>query len=318
MRLTSQRDSQMETPVRKSVRKYRTLFVVALLCASAARILHAAAPSERLLLWPDGAPGAVGTTDADRPSLTVYVPEEPSALKTALVICPGGGYGHLAVDHEGRQIAEWANGHGMTAFVLRYRIAPRYQHPAPLDDVSRALRIVRAGAQKWNVDSNRIGVIGFSAGGHLASSLATHFDAGDGDAAAAVDRVGCRPDFVILGYPVISFTEPFTHAGSRRNLLGDHPSPDLVRLFSNELQVTAETPPTFLFHTADDAAVPDENSIAFYRALRAAGVPAELHIYRQGPHGVGLGHKHPELASWPDLCADWLASLDFLEPKQQE
>ena len=267
---------------------------------------------KHILLWPDGAPGAVGATEADQPSLTIYLPPRQSANGCGIVVCPGGGYGHLAVDHEGQQIAQWCNSFGVAAFVLRYRIAPRYHHPAPMLDVQRALRTVRANAGQWNVAADRIGVIGFSAGGHLASTAGTHFDSGDAQATDAVDRVSCRPDFLILCYPVISFTTEYTHKGSRRNLLGDNPDAELVKQFSNELQVTPETPPTFLFHTTEDKGVPPQNSVLFYLALCRHGVPAEMHIYERGRHGLGLAADVPAVSSWPQRCQDWLQVRGYL------
>ena len=271
------------------------------------------ADQRSLLLWPDGAPGAVGKEERDRPSLTVYLPSKEKASGTAVVVCPGGGYGFLAVDHEGRQPAEWLNKQGVAAFVLRYRIAPRYRHPAPLQDVQRALRLVRARAKDWDVDPQRIGIWGFSAGGHLASTAATHFDDGKKDAADPIDRQGCRPDFAILCYPVITFKPPHAHMGSRHNLLGKDADDKLVESLCNETQVTSRTPPTFLFHTNADTGVVPENSILFYQALRQAKVPAELHIYEPGPHGVGLAPSHPVLKRWPETLAGWLQTRGLLK-----
>jgi len=265
-----------------------------------------AAEPQTIVLWPEGAPGAVGNEDADRPTLTVYLPPAERAVPTGVVVCPGGGYAKLAMDHEGRQVAEWLNSLGVAAFVLKYRLGPRYRHPAPLEDAKRALRLVRSRAGEFRIAPDRIGVWGFSAGGHLASTLATHFDAGNPAAADPIERVSCRPDFAILAYPVISFASEYAHKGSRRNLLGDNPDPALVENLSNEKQVTAQTPPTFLFHTNEDQGVPAENSVLFYLALRRAGVPAELHIYERGRHGVGLAPNDPVLSSWPQRLADWL------------
>lgn len=264
------------------------------------------------LLWPKGAPGAVGDEAADKPTLTIHLPPADKATGTAVVICPGGGYGHLAVDHEGKQIAEWLNSMGVAGFILQYRIAPRYHHPAPLQDAQRAIRTVRARATEWKIDPTRIGMIGFSAGGHLTSTAGTHFDEGQGDSDDPIERVGCRPDFLILCYPVISFGE-FRHSGSMKNLLGEKPDPALVENLSNEKQVTAQTPPTFLFHTSDDAGVPAENSVLFYLALKKARVPAELHIYEHGRHGVGLAKDDRVLRSWPGRCADWMRAHGWLD-----
>lgn len=258
------------------------------------------------LLWPGGAPGALGTEDADRPTLTTYAPAADKAVGTGVVVCPGGGYRNLAMDHEGRQIADWLNARGVAAFVLKYRLGPRYHHPVELQDAQRALRTVRFRAKDLGIAPDRIGIWGFSAGGHLASSAGTHFDSGNAEAADPIERMSCRPDFMILAYPVISFTTPYTHQGSLKNLLGDNPDPKLVEYLSSETQVTAETPPAFLFHTNADKGVPAENSVLFYLALRKAGVPAEIHIYERGPHGVGLAQSDPVLRSWPDRLSDWM------------
>ena len=264
-----------------------------------------------ILLWPDGAPGAKGSEEADQPTLDIYIPSE-GANGAAVVVFPGGGYRHLAVDHEGRQIARWLNSFGVVAFVLKYRLGPRYHHPIQMGDAHRALRHVRLHAAEFGVDPSRLGVWGFSAGGHLASTVATHFDRGDKTAAEPIDRMSSRPDFAILGYPVISFTTEYTHQGSKRHLLGDNPDPKLVQLLSSELQVTPETPPTFLFHTNEDTGVPPENSVLFYLALRKAGVPAELHIYERGRHGVGLAPTDRVLSTWPQRLSDWLHSRGIL------
>ena len=261
--------------------------------------------SPTILLWPNGAPGALGDADVDKPSLTIYVASQ-NKVPTGVVVCPGGGYVHLAMDHEGTQIAEWLNNLGISAFVLTYRLGTKYHHPIELGDGQRAVRYVRAHASEFGIDPHRIGIWGFSAGGHMASSVGTHFDAGHTDSADPIDRESSRPDFMILSYPVITFEEPYLHRGSRNALLGNNPDPALIELLSNERQVTKDTPPAFLFHTSDDPVVPVENSIAFYSALRKAGVPAEMHIYEHGPHGVGLAKKYPELSTWPDLLANWL------------
>lgn len=266
----------------------RTILLATMLCGA----LHAQAPKTELL-WPEGTPGAKGQEDADKPSLTWYPAAKPNGA--AVLVCPGGGYRNLAMDHEGKQIAEWYNALGVTAVVLKYRLGPRYHHPAMLDDARKAIRTIRARAAEFKIDPGKVGVMGFSAGGHLASSLSTHFQAGE------------RPDFAVLCYPVISFTTRYTHSGSMKNLLGDPPDPALVWEMSNEWKVTAETPPTFLFHTNGDTAVPVENSILYYMALRTAGVPAEMHIYQEGRHGVGLAQSDPVLATWPARLKDWLA-----------
>jgi acetyl esterase/lipase len=213
----------------------------------------------------------------------------------------------LASGYEGREIAEWFNTFGVTACVLEYRHwGGGYRHPAPLQDAQRAIRTVRAKAAEWKISPQRIGIMGFSAGGHLASTAGTHFDQGNPNATDPIERIGCRPDFLILCYAVIALGEPYTHQGSQDALLGPHADPALVRSLSSEKQVTAQTPPTFLFHTDADTTVPAENSVQFYLALRRAGVPAELHIYAAGPHGVGLAKNIPGTSSWPDRLKEWL------------
>ena len=264
------------------------------------------------LLWPSGAPGAQGDEDADKPSLAPYAVAQGRGTGTAVIVCPGGGYGALSMDKEGDQIARWLNSLGVTAFVLKYRLGPKYHHPVELGDAQRAIRTVRAKAAEFRVLPDRIGIMGFSAGGHLASTAGTHFDTGNPAAPDPIDRVGSRPDFLVLCYPVISFTTPYTHRGSLRNLLGDQPDAKLVESLSNELQVTAQTPPTFLFHTNADTGVPAENSALFYMALRKAGVPAEMHIYERGPHGVGLAQTDEALSTWPARLADWLRMRGLL------
>ena len=264
-------------------------------------------------LWPDGAPGAVGEEPADKPTLNVYQPAADKANGTGVVVLPGGGYGHLAVGHEGHDLGEFYKSLGVTAFVLKYRIAPKYKHPAPLTDAQRAIRLVRARAAEWKLDPKRIGIMGFSAGGHLASTAGTHFDAGNPEAKDPIDRVSCRPDFLILCYPVISLNTEYAHVGSRNNLLGKDAEPKLVESLSNETQVTDQTPPTFLFHTDADTGVRPENSALFYLALKKHKIPAELHIYERGPHGVGLAAKDPILSTWSGRLADWLKGRGLLE-----
>jgi acetyl esterase/lipase len=270
-----------------------------------AALAHAQHAPKVELLWPNGAPGALGNEDADRPNLTIYLPPS-NGEHSGVVVCPGGGYGMLAVDHEGKQIAEWLNARGVAAFVLRYRLGPRYHHPVELGDAQRALRFVRSHADAYSISADKIGIWGFSAGGHLASTAGTHFDAGQAAAAEPIDRMSSRPDFMILSYPVISFTTPYVHRGSMRNLLGENPDPKLAASLSNETQVTPQTPPAFLFHTDGDTGVPPENSVLFYLALRKAGVPAEMHIYQRGEHGVGLALFDPILSSWPGRLEAWM------------
>lgn len=258
------------------------------------------------LLWANGAPGAQGTADEDKPTLAPYVVPAGRGTGAAVIVCPGGGYEHLSMDKEGDQIARWLNSLGVTAFVLKYRLGPKYHHPVELGDAQRAIRTVRSKAAEYRILPDRVGIMGFSAGGHLASTAGTHFDAGSASAPDPIDHVSSRPDFLVLVYPVISFTTPYVHRGSLRALLGENPDPKLVENLSNELQVTAQTPPTFLFHTTADTTVPSENSALFYMALRKAGVPAEMHIYERGPHGVGLAPTDEALSSWPGRLADWL------------
>jgi len=262
-----------------------------------------------IVLWPGGAPGAVGKEPQDIPTLTPYLPAKEKATGAAVIVCPGGGYSHLS-DREGPPVAQWLSSIGIAAFVLKYRLGPRYHHPAPSQDAARAIRTVRARASEWGLDPNRIGILGFSAGGHVASTVGTHFDSGKPDAADPIERVSSRPDLLMLIYPVISMRE-FVHAGSKHLLLGDNPPPELVALLSTDEQVTKETPPTFLVHSASDPGVPVENSLRFAAALRKAGVPFDLNIYERGPHGFALGDQDPILSKWTQRCADWLRLHKF-------
>ena len=259
-----------------------------------------------LPLWTGTPPGALGSAESDIPTVTVYLPRTMGPNAPAMIVCPGGGYGALASNHEGRQVANYLNSLGMAAFVLRYRLGPRYHHPIELGDAQRALRTVRSHAAEWKIDPGRIGIMGFSAGGHLAMTASTWFHAGNPQAPDVVDRAGSRPDFAVLGYPVISMTAAWTHRGSRNNLLGESPDPDLARRLSGEEAVTKDTPPTFIFQTNEDTAVPAENSVYYYLALRKAQVPAEMHVFEKGPHGVGLANDIAALAPWSTLLATWL------------
>jgi acetyl esterase/lipase len=281
-----------------------TLFLASapLFAQAGADLTHSTA-SKTIRLWEGAAPGALGNGDADIPTLTWYPPAHASG-DAAVIVAPGGGYRNLASNHEGRQIANFLNAAGVTAFVLKYRLGPRYHHPVELSDAQRAITLVRSRAKEFGVAENRIGIMGFSAGGHLASSVSTHYDAAS------------RPDFAILVYPVISLTAPYTHQGSLHNLLGDTPDPKLAQELSSEFQVTANTPPTFLFSTSADTTVPSENSVAYYLALHKAGVPAELHIFQNGPHGVGLALADPALSVWPTLLLDWLRLRGLLTKPQ--
>jgi acetyl esterase/lipase len=271
----------------------------------------ASGPPPEVPLWEQGAPGALGDAEADNPTITIYRAAR-AATGTGVVVAPGGGYGALAMDHEGRQVAAYFNAMGVSAFVLKYRLGPRYRHPIELGDAQRAMRLVRHRAHDLGVLPDRIGMMGFSAGGHLTSTAGTHFDVGRVDAPDPVDRVSSRPDFLILGYPVITFEAGVTHAGSVRNLLGESPDPKLIDQLSNERHVTAQTPPTFLFHTTADTGVPVENSVRFYLALRKANVPAEMHVFENGPHGVGLALGDPALSAWPVLLTNWMRGRGLL------
>jgi len=305
-------------------RYFYLILTFAIIGISSTATVAAEQPSvsnKTVLLWPEGAPGAKGTEDGDKPSLTIYLPPKDKANGTAVVICPGGGYGHLAMDHEGHQIARWLNSLGVAGFILKYRhrnSGAGYGHPAPLQDAQRAVSTVRSRAKEWNVNPDRIGILGFSAGGHLASTAGTHFHTGKPDAKDPIDRLSCRPDFMVLIYPVISLIEWCAHSGSRRNLLGDNPDEKLVEYLSNERQVTPQTPPTFLIHTYEDRGVPAENSIYFYLALRKAKVPAEMHLYQKGPHGFGLGRNHGAVSSWPKRCEEWMRGLGLLDKQNSQ
>jgi len=306
----------------------RTYLLAFLVLSTLGQIASADDPKP-VPLWKEGAPGALGTATGDEfsagdvPTLTTYLPAPGTANGASIVVCPGGGYGFLATEHEGKAVAEWANSLGITAFVLKYRIskAPSlYKHPRMLEDAQRAIRTVRSLAKAHHLDPHRVAIIGFSAGGHLASTAATHFDQGDPQASDPIEREGCRPDLAILVYPVIAIGTPYGHTGSLKNLLGESPSKELVDSLSNEKQVTKETPPTFLAHTNEDKGVPAENSILFALALRKAGVPVELHLFEKGQHGLGLGtgwgsriKPEPSFQPWPKLCATWLEGRGFLK-----
>lgn len=304
-----------------------------LLCALVSALCSFTSGQEKVLLWPEGktpfaeprAAAAAGAAPAEAkkqervlPSLQLY-PTKGSGNHSgaAVIICPGGGYGGLAIDHEGHQPAQWFNEQGVSAFVLHYRLGPQgYHYPTQLADVQRAIRFARAHAEDYDLDPDRIAVMGFSAGGHLASMAATLFDRSVYESQDEVDEVSARPDFAILCYPVISFDSEFAHVGSRKNLLGPEKADDaeLAADLSSDRNVTPETPPTFLFQTDADTAVPAENAIRFYLALREKGVPAELHSYQDGPHGVGLYRGDPVLGTWSGLLANWLRANSFFAP----
>lgn len=285
-------------------------FCFLLLLTSLHSSLTRAQAPDTLLLWPGGAPGAMGNTPLDIPRISVNLPAKEKATGAAVLICPGGGYVTLAADHEGRQVAGWFNELGIAAFVLRYRVNTwdhrKYGYPHAFNDATRAMRLVRSRAREWGIDPGKIGILGFSAGGHLASTAGTRFDSGNLKAKDPVERFSSRPSFMVLVYPVVSFSTEYAHRFSREMQLGLDPDSTLAGYLSNEKHVTTLTPPTFLMHTDDDGVVP-ENSVLFYLALRRARVPAELHIYQKGGHGYGFYPKdNPALASWPDRLRDWL------------
>ena len=287
-----------------------------LLTLVTAATLHAA-PLDPIPLWPAGAPGALGTAEQDIPTLTAFLPAPEKATGTVVVVCPGGGYGGLA-GHEGAAYAEWLAENGVAGIVLKYRLGSKgYRHPAMLNDAARAVRLARTKAAEWKIDAKRVGIMGSSAGGHLASTLLTHFDAGKPGDADPVEQQSSRPDFGILCYAVITMG-PDTHGGSRQNLLGTSPAPELIELLSNEKQVTKNTPPCFLWHTADDSAVKVENSLEFAAALRRAGVPFDLHIYQRGPHGMGLsqgknGAAPGEVHPWAKDLLVWMRQNGWIK-----
>lgn len=276
-----------------------------------------ASAAEPIRLWEGDAPGALGQADHDIPTLTPFLPAADKASGTAIVVCPGGGYGGLA-PHEGEGYAKWLADNGVSAFVLKYRLGSKgYRHPVMLGDVSRAIRLVRARATDWKLDAARIGVMGSSAGGHLASTVITHFDSGDADSDDVVERQSSRPDFGVLCYAVISMQDGVTHGGSKANLLGKDPKPELVELLSNEKQVTNNTPPCFVWSTQEDKAVPVVNSLRFVTALQQNGVAYDFHVYQKGAHGIGLsegkngaaaGDVHP----WAKDLLFWLKQNHWL------
>jgi len=271
-----------------------------------------AAEPQTELLWPNGAPGALGAEAKDKPMLYIYLPDKEKATGGAVVVCPGGGYAHLAITYEGHDIARWLADNGVAGFVCDYRHSGKgYKHPAPLEDAQRAIRTIRARAKEFGVDPAKIGILGFSAGGHLTSSAVTHFDKGKTDSKDPIDQVSCRPDFGIMCYPVIAFGEKFSHNGSQVNLLGKDASEDLIKSMSSEKQVTSETPPCFLWHTYEDTGVPPENSVVFYLACIKNKVPAELHVYEKGRHGVGLGKGIVGTENWPTECLAWMKNHGF-------
>ena len=263
-----------------------------------------------MLLWANGAPGAVGDADDDKPTITAYIPAS-NPTKTAVIVAPGGGYTHLSMVKEGSDVAAWLNAHGVAAFVLKYRLGPKYHNPLELGDAKRAIRTVRADAAQYGIAPDHIGMWGFSAGGHLTASAGTMFDAGNATAADPIEQQSSRPDFLVLAYPVITMQDPYVHKGSRTYLLGDAPTQELMDALSPEMHVTAQTPPTFLFTTTDDKTVPVLNSIMFYSALVKAGVPAEMHVFQHGAHGSGLAPANPQLTVWTELLIKWMRERGY-------
>jgi acetyl esterase/lipase len=263
-----------------------------------------------MLLWPNGAPGAVGSADDDQPTITAYIPAS-NPTKTAVIVAPGGGYQHLSMVKEGSDVAAWLNARGVAAFVLKYRLGPKYHSPIELGDAQRAIRTVRADAAKYGIAADQIGMWGFSAGGHLTASAGTMYDQGNASAADPIERQSSRPDFLILAYPVITMLDPYVHKGSRLYLLGDAPTLAQEQAMSPELHVTAQTPPTFIFSTTDDKTVPVMNSVLFYSALVRAAVPAEMHLFQHGAHGSGLALANPQLAPWTELLIKWMRERGY-------
>ena len=292
----------------------KTLLAASLACATA--LSHAVPPQAAISLWPEGVPGAkqIGAEkvfddgrigNVSEPTLTVYRPAVDRPARTAVIICPGGGYSYVSAAREGEQFANWLSSLGITAFVLKYRMA-EFGHPAPMQDVLRAVRLVRSQAASYGIDPARIGVMGSSAGGHLAATAGTLFDHALGRTGNALDAISARPDFLMLMYPVIAMEGPSIHAGSRKNLIGSSPSTETVQLMSVERQVTAATPPTLLVHTQDDGAVPVENSIMFYQALTRNKVPAEMYLFERGGHGMGMRTGLGNATLWPRRAEEWL------------
>lgn len=287
------------------MRTFLTLILWGTVCAHAAE-------QRQIYLWEQNVPNALGNEEKDKPKMTVWFPDADKSVGTAVVVCPGGGYAALAMDHEGKQIAEWFNSFGVTAAVLDYRHRNKgYGHPNPMLDVQRAIRTVRTHAAAWKIDPAKIGVMGFSAGGHLASTAAVYFEDHQ-NPADDIDKASCRPDFAILCYPVILFDTAYAHRGSMLNLIGSNAPAELIEYYSTEKQVTAKTPPTFQFTTDEDTGVPAENSVEFYLALRKHKVPAELHIYQKGQHGLGRAKGTAGTETWSELCRIWLQNNGFV------
>lgn len=283
-------------------------------------------PTEGMIipLWPEGVPGQKAAEETEvfddgrysnvhEPTLTYHAPAVDRPTRTAVIVCPGGGYRLLSFAREGLQYARWLNQQGITVFILKSRLK-EYGHPHPLRDVLRAMRYVRSHAAEYGIDADRIGVMGSSAGGHLAASASTLYGHPDGRTGAEIDEVNARPDFAILMYPVISMVDGVAHEGSRHNLIGESPSPELFNLMSLEKQVTAQTPPTLIIHTQDDAAVPVTNALHYYAAMTAADVPGELYVFQSGPHGMAMKPGLGTASDWPDRAAEWLRDRGLTTP----
>jgi acetyl esterase/lipase len=294
----------------------RILAILSMLLLS----FSAMAQDFKLKVWPNGAPDSNGMTQPEEviegkrvrnvsvAEMYVYLPKIGVNTGAAVIVCPGGGYTIEAMDHEGYDMAAWLAGQGVAGIVLKYRLP--YEHDQiPLEDLQRAIRIVRQKAAEWGINPNKVGVAGSSAGGHLASTAGTHFDPGDPNAKDPIDQISCRPDFMLLLYPVITFRESFGHMGSRVNLIGAGHKWNMVEKYSNELQVTPETPPTFLVLADDDQTVQPRNSIEFYLALKKYNIPAEMHIFRNGGHGFGMNRKNLPVDQWPALFVQWLKAM---------
>lgn len=266
--------------------------------------------SDEVETYPVTKSGILKIENIQIPTLEVFQPTKPNRNGKAVIICPGGGYHGVAYDWEGVAVAKWYNSKGITAFVLKYRMpnsaSVKVSYEAPLQDAQRAIRYVRFNSEKFGIEKDQIGIMGFSAGGHLASTLGTQFNKPNNFEESAIDKVSARPDFMVLVYPVVTMKNDYTHNGSKKSLLGEEPSEDLVREFSNELQVTENTPPTFIIHASDDKAVPVENSLQLYKSLNDAGVSTEMHIYPYGGHGFALAIGKGRLQSWIDGLGDWL------------
>lgn len=309
--------------LRSTLRLASASLLTAATVAHAAQAQHLAPndsttpPAAVIALWPNGAPGAVADSSVDRPTIAVYPPTGKST-GAAVIVFPGGGYNHIATGKEGILSARWLAPLGVTTFVVQYRLGPRYRHPAMLQDGLRAVRTVRARAAEWHLDPARIAILGYSAGGHLASSVGTHWDDSVSDARPTrdpIDAVSARPDVMMLVYPVVTMDSALTHRTTRRMVIGDSASRALVDLLSAEKHVTPRTPPTFLLGSTDDTAVPIENTIQLYRALRDAKVPVEMHVFESGRHGFGTAFGDPYLAQWLPLAAAWLSRHGWLTPK---